>query len=114
MVNVNSKGQALPAKYWDVGPFQLNQPTIRAALENGVIKIQARIILKMDRFLVEPLKKNSNFRRSIGKRTNCRTMAAAGGNDRQRAIHYAQRAGRGKSYDRYAPLFDRFFNCYHR
>jgi hypothetical protein len=116
MVNVNSKGQALPAKYWDVGPFQLNQPTIRAALENGVIKNAGTNYLDNGQIFGRTVKEKQPFSGDplANARIAARWLQLAGGNDRQRAINYAQRAGRGKSYDRYAPLFDRFFNCYHR
>ncbi|MGH9962555.1 MAG: hypothetical protein ACREBC_36480, partial [Pyrinomonadaceae bacterium] len=50
-----------------------------------------------------------------GRMAARRLNAASSESDRQRAINYAGREGRGASYDSFAPLFDWFFNnCYRR
>jgi hypothetical protein len=115
-VNVGSKGQALPTKYWDVGPFQLNQITITNAIEAGKIKNEGKNFLDYGSIFGRTVKANQPFSGDplANARIAARWLQVAGGNDRQRAINYAQRAGRGPNYDRFGRLFDAFFNCYKR
>jgi YD repeat-containing protein len=115
-VNVNRKGQALPSKYWDVGPFQLNQVTINAAISAGKIKNEGKNFIDFGSMFGRTVKDGQPFSGVplANARIAARWLQVAGGNDRQRVINYAQRAGRGPNYDRFATLFDAFLNCYKR
>lgn len=101
-------------EWWDVGPFQLNQHYTNIAIKKGAVTmdgldyggIYGMKIKANEQFYGDPLQNG----RMAGRLLN----AAGGNSDRQRAINYAQREGRGSSYDSFAPLFDKFFNCYRR
>jgi hypothetical protein len=115
MLNPNTNGSS-DTEWWDVGPFQINQHYTNNAIEKGVVKNEGGI----DSFLAywdlygPVVKEGQPFMGSplANGRMAARRLQSAGSNDRQRAINYAQREGRGNSYDSFAPLFDRFFDCY--
>lgn len=114
------KGQPLPPDWWDYGPFQLNDHYTTAAIDSGIIKNDAS---DLKNFLSygdiygktgSPTKPFDGSPLANG-RMAARVLNTAGGNsDRQKAINYAQRAGRGDDYDFFGPLFNSFFECYHR
>lgn len=100
-------------QWWDVGPFGVNQHYTNIAIEKGAVTmdgldyggVYGMKIKANERFYGDPLQNGQMA---------ARLLQSAGGSDRQRAINYAQRAGRGASYDSFAPLFDKFLNCYRR
>jgi hypothetical protein len=111
--NPDKKGNDSARDFWDVGPFQLNQRYTNKAIANKTVSIEG---LAMGDVFGAFMKKNSPFTGSplANGQLAARRLQAFGNNDRDRAINYAGREGRGASYDAFAPLFDRFFNCYKR
>lgn len=104
-------------EWWDVGPFQLNQHYTNEAIASGNVSNEGRNYLATWDMYGPVVKENKPFTGSPlanGRMAARRLNAASSKSDRQRAINYAGRAGRGDSYDSFAPLFDRFFNCYRR
>jgi len=114
MVNVDKKGNPRPEVNWDVGPFQLNQFYINDAIKRGAVSmndldyggIYGMKLKANEPFYGDPLQNGRMAARHLN--------TVGGKTDRERAINYAAREGRGDSYDSFAPLFERFFNCYHR
>jgi YD repeat-containing protein len=110
--NPNKKGVDSPKDWWDIGPFQLNTHYTVMGLALGQVSMKD---LEPDDIFGKTVTKNQPF---TGKplangRTAARVLQSVGGNtDRDKAINYAQRNGRGDSYDSFAPLFNNFFNCY--
>jgi hypothetical protein len=105
-------------EWWDVGPFQLNQHYTNAAIESGAVKNEGRKFLDYGQIYGRTVKENQPFTGSTlanGRMAARRLNAFGGKSDRQTAINYAGRAGRGNSYDSFAPVFEWFFNnCYRR
>ena len=115
-VNFDKNGRELSPDWWDVGPFGLNPHYISSAIERGVIKNEGKNYLDFGLIYGRTAKKGQPFTGSplANGRIAARWLTVAGGTDRQRAINYAGREGRGASYDSFAPLFNRFFDCYRR
>jgi hypothetical protein len=108
----NTNG-AKDREWWDVGPFQINQHYTNLAVGRKVVSMDGRDyggiygmkLAANEPFYGDPLQNG---------RMAARRLNTSGTNDRQRAINYAMRDGRGKSYDSFGPLFNDFFNCYKR
>jgi hypothetical protein len=113
MLKPNTNGSS-KTEWWDVGPFQINQHYTNKAIANGEVKNEGNSFLAYWDMFGPVVKEDEPFTGSplANGQMAARRLQASGSNDRQRAINYAQRAGRGASYDSFAPLFDKFFNCY--
>lgn len=103
-------------EWWDVGPFQLNQHYTNAAIESGAIKNEGANYLDYGQIYGRTVRENQPFTGIplANGRISARRLNAFGKSDRERAINYAGRAGRGASHDYFGPLFDKFFDCYRR
>jgi RHS repeat-associated protein len=110
--NTNSRTKT---EWWDVGPFQINQHYTNQAIANGVSNAR----LAYWDIYGPTVSANGSFTGSpvANGQMAARRLQAAGNTDRARAVNYAGNKNgpaRGRSYDSFAPLFDKFFNCYRR
>jgi YD repeat-containing protein len=113
--NYGEKGNPSPPEWWDVGPFQINQHYTNAEISAGRVKNEGRDYLSNWEMYGAVVRENEPFTGvplANGRMAARRLNASAGKTDRQKAISYAAREGRGTSYDNFAPLFNRFFDCY--
>src|SRR2546430_7475244 len=95
----------------DYGPFQINGHYGRLAIERGTVSTD-----KLDLGQVFGIKVRAGERfygnPVANGRFAARELNALSGSDRQKSIAYAAREGRGNSYDSFATLYDKFFDCY--
>jgi len=101
----------LNSEWWDIGPFQLSQHYFDAAIEKGQISTKGLELWEVLGKKIIPDKPFAGKPLANG-RLAARFLNSLPGSDRQKAIAYAGREGRGDSYDSFGPLFDKFFNCY--
>lgn len=99
------------SSWWDIGPFQLNQHYVLAAINKGQVSTKDLDLKQVWGMYIDPNGPFAGDPEANG-RMAARYLNMGGGTDREKAIRYYG-ASRGPSYDSFAPLFDSFFGCYH-
>jgi hypothetical protein len=112
--NPDQTGKERPRDWWDVGPFGLNLHYVVSAIATLKVSLKG---LDVDEVFGKKMEKDQPFNGKpvANGRMAARYLQAVGGKtDRQKAINYAGRDGRGDSWDSFHSLFERFFACYRR